>query len=106
MPDKTIVWTDCSGCPCLNNDSEYGNECNLGYTTEYLRIQNEPPKFCRLSHDCKLIRVITEDTPDYFPDKGKLKPIPSEYDRQLLELFETELISEDPRIVRIKDKYG
>jgi len=57
----------CDGCPCLNDDYEYGHECNMGYTSnyEYLITDTDPtPRYIQVSEDCKLIGIRCEDCED------------------------------------------
>ncbi len=42
----------CDGCPCLNEDYEYGSHCNLGYDAAYERFKNG--QWHDFSRNCQL----------------------------------------------------
>lgn len=50
-------FVDCDGCPCLNNDYEQGSECNLGYETDYILVNEETRKYKHVSPNCELIEL-------------------------------------------------
>lgn len=49
------TYTDCSECPCLNNDMESGSDCNLGYDSIYYKISHNNWKAC--SSNCLLKKI-------------------------------------------------
>lgn len=53
---KNGIYTDCSNCPCLNNDYEYGSSCNLGYNTDSLWLKEDDLR--DVSSNCFLDSII------------------------------------------------
>lgn len=67
-------YSNCSECPCLNNDYEYGGSCNLGYDTSlewYRKSDNTVVDrkiascgaydLAYVSVNCGLLSIITKD---------------------------------------------
>ena len=56
-------YTICDDCPCMNNDHEYGESCNLGYDVEYIELNNAGR--VHASTNCKLQHVLFEAYNDF-----------------------------------------
>ena len=61
--------TDCTGCPCLNNDYE----CNIGYDIHYDQIIYQKlglkHKWMTYSKECGLLQILISDNPPIIPTK-------------------------------------
>jgi len=64
--EKFVDATDCSKCPCLNNDYENGSSCNLGCRTDILWTKGKEMVTC--SVNCWLSEVVTHKG-DFTPHK-------------------------------------
>ncbi len=58
---RIVRWyTICNNCPCLNNDYEQGESCNLGYTTDYVELKIKG--YAHVSTNCKLSHIKHGDS--------------------------------------------
>lgn len=75
-----MKFTLCDQCPCLNTDNESGYECNLGYSTGYVRekpvVENYPGETTlrTMSPDCDLVEIVVGRL-TIKPDKVEARPI-------------------------------
>lgn len=69
-----MKYTVCTGCPILNNDYEYGSECNLGFDTNYRIVSQKGRRLAQISQDCGL-KMIDYEGGEFIPKTLEIEVI-------------------------------
>ena len=77
-----MKFTVCDNCPCLNQDNEYGSECNLGCDAQdRWFLEDGKEEYFVVATDCRLDRVAVKNGEGFVPEVRDMEPVPEQPQR-------------------------